>query len=256
MEKLSAEQRREQILEDLRKSGKVRVNDLSRQFGISEVSIRKDLELLESLGQLNRTHGGAVSPDTPYANMNTNERYNTNTELKHELAQRAAALIEDNDTVFMNAGTTLTYILRNLRGRHNVSIVTNSILNANELNRYPAFNVTLLGGQIDNRYQFTFGSDAIRQLENYHANKCILSVDGISATSGLSLYYSNEVGVIRMMMQSSDRVIVAADATKIGKNTFTRIASAEEVDLLVTNKSNRIEELKALQEAGITVIEA
>ena len=256
MEKISTDKRRDEILLELQRNGKVRVSELSQRFGISEVSIRKDLDSLEAAGHLSRVHGGAVGPDSLYANLNLNERYNTNTDLKLALADRVAELVEDNDTVLMNAGTTLTFVLRALRKKKNISIVTNSIQNANEINRYPAFNVILLGGEIDSRYQFTFGTDTIRQLENYHANKCILSVDGVSAKAGLSLFYSNEVEIIRTMMRSSDRVIVAADSSKLGKTSFSHISSASDIDLLVTNRSENRAEVEALRKCGIVVEEA
>jgi len=167
-----------------------------------------------------------------------------------------AELVDDNDTIMMNAGTTLTYVLRALRRKKNISIVTNSIRNANEINQYPSFNVTLLGGQIDPRYQFTYGNDTIRQLKTYHANKCILSLDGVSALSGLSLYYTNEELTIVSMMKLSDTVIVAADASKIGKTTFTTVSDISAVDILVTNRAEeKAKEIELLKKEGIRVYE-
>lgn len=257
MKEFTAEQRREEIVKELQTTGKVRVLDLSRKFGISEVSIRNDLLLLESLGRLNRVHGGAVGPNALYGSMNSSERYNTNVNFKKVLAEKVAELVDDNDTVMMNAGTTLTYVLRALRRKKNISIVTNSIQNANEINQYPTFNVTLLGGQIDPRYQFTYGNDTIGQLKNYHANKCILSLDGVSPTSGLSLYYTNEAPTIRAMMELADAVIVAADASKIGKTTFTRVADVSDIDVLVTNRApEKAKEIEQLKKEGIRVYEA
>lgn len=253
---LSAEQRREQIIKNIQQQGKVKVAELSREFGISEVTIRNDLELLESQGQLNRVHGGAVGVNPLYGNMNLNERYNTNVDAKKALAEKVAELVEDNDTIMMNAGTTLTYVLHALQGKKNISIVTNSIQNANEINSSPSFNVILLGGQIDARYQFTFGHDTICQLENYHANKCILSLDGINLSYGLSLYYANEASTIRKMMELSGTVIVAADSSKLGKNTFTKIAPVDQMDILVTNRSDKTEEIQMLKDEGIIVYEA
>lgn len=257
MKTFTAEQRREEIIKELQNTGKVRVLDLSHRFGISEVSIRNDLILLESLGRLNRVHGGAVAPNQFYKNMDSGERYKMNINYKKVLAEKVAELVDDNDTIMMNAGTTLTYILRELRLKKNISIVTNSIRNANEINQYPTFNVTLLGGQIDSRYQFTYGNDTIRQLKNYHANKCILSLDGVSSTSGLSLYYTNEALTIHAMMECSDMVIVAADTSKIGKTTFTNIADISEIDVLVTNRApEKARELGLLKKEGIRVYEA
>lgn len=253
---VTAEQRREDIIRTVQLQGKVKVADLSRQYGISEVTIRNDLELLEAQGQLNRVHGGAVSINSIYGSMNLSERYTTNSDAKKALAEKVAELVEDNDTIMMNAGTTLMYVLRALQGKKNISIVTNSIQNANEINSSPFFRVILLGGQIDDRYQFTYGHDTICQLENYHANKCILSLDGINQTYGLSLYYANEASTIRKMMELSGTVIVAADSSKLGKNTFTKIAPVSSMDILVTNRSDKTEEIRALKDEGVTVYEA
>ena len=129
---ITTEQRREEIIKQLHEKGRVKVSELSRQYRISEVSIRKDLEYLEISGHLSRVHGGAVGLNKMYVSMDLNERFRTNAPAKKRLAEIAADLIEDNDTIMMNAGTTLTYVLHAIRGKKNISIVTNSIQNATE----------------------------------------------------------------------------------------------------------------------------
>ena len=252
----SSEKRREEIIALIHTQDKVKVSELSEKYKISEVSIRKDLEALEAQGHLSRIHGGAVGMNKLYLNMDLTERYKTNAAAKKEVAELTAKFVEDNDTIMMNAGTTLAYVLRALRGKKNISIVTNSIQNATEAALYPAFNVILLGGEFDSKYQFTYGQDAISQLQNYHATKCILSVDGISAESGLTLYYSNEAELARKMIECSDMAIVAADSTKLGKKVFARITNASKTDLLVTNKSENYEELAKLKKLGVKIEEA
>lgn len=251
----SSENRREEIIELIQTNGKVKVSELSERYGISEVSIRKDLLMLEAEGHLTRIHGGAVGMNKLYVNMDLSDRIKTNANAKRELASLAVKFIEDNDTILMNAGTTLTYVLRALRGKKNITIVTNSIPNATEVALYPSFNVILLGGELDSKYQFTYGQDAIHQLENYHATKCILSVDGISAESGLTLYYANEAALARKMIASSDMTIVCADSTKLGKNVFARVTDAKETDILLTNKSTNYETLEKLRELGVKIEE-
>ena len=253
---ITAEQRREEIVEAIHTEGKVKVTELSRKYGISEVSIRKDLELLEAQGQLARVHGGAIGFEKMYVTMDLGERFKTNAEKKRALAERVAELIEDNDTIMMNAGTTLAYVLRALKGKKNISIVTNSIPNANEAALYSSFHVILLGGELDSKYQFTYGQDAEHQIGNYHATKCILSVDGISTEAGLTLYYANEAALARRMIESSDTVIVAADGSKLGRSAFARITDADKTDVLVTAAVECREEIAALSEAGIRILEA
>jgi len=248
------EKRRARIIKKIHEVEKVRVTELSEEFGTSEVTIRKDLEALEAEGHLKRVHGGAIGLNKLYVNMDLSERYMTNASAKRELAEKAAALIEDNDTIFMNAGTTLTYVLRAIKGKQNVSIVTNSVQNATEAALYSSFNVILLGGVLDSKYQFTYGADAEKQLENYRAEKCILSVDGISAEAGLTLYYSNEASLARKMIEFSSTAIVVADSTKIGRGVFARITDASRTDVLVTNNSNRNKELSALEKLGVKIL--
>lgn len=250
---IAVEQRRAEIIEQIQKTGSVRVRELARMYSISEVTIRTDLEYLESQGQLSRVHGGAVGTGKLYANMDLSERYMTNASSKRELAVVAAELIENNDTIMMNAGTTLAYVLKLIQGKKNVSIVTNSIQNALEVSSYPGVNVILLGGEIDGKYQFTHGTDTISQLERYHANKCIISVDGIDTEDGLTLYYSNESGIVRKMIELCDEVIVVADGSKLGRSAFSRVASLADVDTIVTNKADD-KTIAELGELGIEVI--
>ena len=252
----AVEPRRAEIIDLIRKNGSVRVSDISRIYSVSEVTVRSDLEYLESQGQLSRVHGGAVGTGKLYANMDLSERYMTNSASKRELADVAADLIENNDTIMMNAGTTLAYVLHAIQGKKNISIVTNSIQNALEISSYPGVSVTLLGGEIDAKYQFTYGTDTVTQLERYHASKCIISVDGIHERDGLTLYYSNESGIVRKMIEASDKVIVVADSSKLGRSAFSRVASISDVDVLVTNKTHGSEEISVLKEMGCEVIEA
>ena len=118
---LTTDERREQIVALVHELEKVKVTELSKRIDISEVSIRKDLEVLESEGHLSRVHGGAIGLNKMYVNMDLNERFKTNATLKRKLAELAVSFIEDNDTIMMNAGTTLNYVLRALRGKKNIT---------------------------------------------------------------------------------------------------------------------------------------
>lgn len=252
---LSTDERREDILAAIRSRGKVKVTELSKKYGISEVSIRRDLEFLELGGHLSRVHGGAVGINKLYVNMDLAERYKTNSVSKKRLSKALGALIEDNDTIMMNSGTTLSYVLHAIQGKKNITIVTNSIQNAMEASLYSSFNVILLGGEFDSKYQFTYGEDALSRLENYHANKCILSVDGISAESGYTLYYSHEAALARKMIECSGQLIVTADSSKISKCAFAKIADIRSGDILVTNSDTDHEEIGKLEKLGVTVHE-
>lgn len=253
---LSTEERREDIIALLREGGRVRTAELAEKYGISEVSIRRDLDYLEMEGHLTRVHGGAVGVGKTYVNMNLTERFKTNSLFKKQLARALSSLIEDNDTIILNSGTTIAYVLHALEGKRNITIVTNSVQNAAEASLIPSFNVILLGGEFDATYQFTYGENAVLQLENYHAAKCILSVDGISAEAGLTLFYSTEAALVRKMIESSREVIVVADSTKVSRCAFARITDISRADILVTNNDAPPEELGRIEKAGVRVIKA
>ncbi len=251
----TAEERRDKITEIIRKEGSVRVRELARLFNTSEVTIRGDLETLEAGGQCRRNHGGAVGLDKLYIDMDITERYMSNSAQKKAIAEAISRIIDDNDTLLLNAGTTLTYVLRALRDKKNISVITNSIANAAEAASYQNMSVILLGGQIDSKYQFTYGADAVSQLLRYHTVKSILSVDGIDPLSGLTLYYSSEADLVRAMIENSETVIIAADSSKLGRSTFAKIAPVTSADMIVTNHTENTELLDKLNLIGIKIID-
>lgn len=250
----NAKRRRARIMEIIHENGEVKVGALSKLFNISEVTVRFDLEDLESKGLLSRVYGGAVSSSKLYHEMDLKQRYYANDAEKKAIAARAADMINNNDTIMMNAGTTLIYVLRAIKGKKNINLVTNSIPVATEAASYPGFNATLLGGFIDQKYQFTYGGDALAQLSRYHADKLVLSVDGINIESGFTLFYPHETDISKMMIVQSSVTVVAADSSKIGRIAFANIASVESADYIITNEKASREYIKAIRESGIDVI--
>lgn len=248
------EQRKQKILELLKENDSVRVSSLSRLFGVSEVTIRSYLEDLEKKGLLSRVHGGAVSSYKPYYSMNLNQRLETNQQAKVAIAERVAELIQPNDTVMLNAGTTTLLVFRRFPASYNLSIVTNSISIALEASGNANYNVILVGGSVNTKYQFTYGSDAIEQLEKYHADKLVLSVDGIDIQQGFSTYYNKEAAVAATMIKQSDCCIVAADHSKFGHSAFAKISDLSVADYIVSNEQLNPNLAKKLMAKGVTLL--
>ena len=165
-----ADERKLQILDLLRKNGTVKVTELSQIFDVSEVTIRTYLADMESKGLLSRTHGGAISTYKPYYSMNMTQRLETNQTQKAMIAECVSTMINSGDTIMLNSGTTTLLTFRNLPVDYHLNIVTNSISIALEAAGNPNYNVVLLGGSINTKYQFSYGVDAIKQLQNYHAD--------------------------------------------------------------------------------------
>ena len=251
---MKSEARKQKILELIKENDSVRVSSLSRLFGVSEVTVRVYLEDLEKKGLLSRIHGGAVSSYKPYYSMSLNQRLEINQEAKLKIAERIAELIRPNDTIMLNAGTTTLLVMRHFPADYNLSIVTNSISIALEASGNPNFNVVLLGGAVNTKYQFTYGNDTVEELKKYHADKLILSVDGIDAKQGFSTYYNNEAAVAAAMLRQSSCSIIAADRSKFGHSAFTKISELSEADYIVTNGRVSSEFEDVLEAKGVSLL--
>lgn len=251
MTNLSLTERRQHILDMLHESGRVQVTELSEIFGVSEVSIRNDLAELESKGLLSRVHGGAVSNYDPYYNMSLAQRSNTNRTEKEEIAEKVAEKIADNSTVMMNAGTTTLAVMRHLKDKQNVKIVTNSIVLALEGAKYPNLKISLLGGDVNAEYQFVYGTRTLSQLDEYSVDVLVLSADGADAEGGITTYYDNEADICKKMLSRAKKVIVALDYTKIGKVTYRKIADIDKIDIIITNEGAH--GIKSIKERNVDI---
>lgn len=247
--KRNPESRREKILEELYKKGKVSVAALSQTLGTTPVTIRSDLTALEQEGFLVRIQGGAVLPPrskTPRDPVNAT----ANVEEKQSIAAVMAKLVHDGDTLFINSGTTTEFVATALEIRSDLNIVTNSLAVATILGEIPSFRVILVGGEINARYGFTYGSDALSQLEKYKADWAILSIDGISASSGVTTHHAEEAMLDRMMISNAKNICIVADHTKIGNVGFARVLDDMKDITIITNSDQTGE----LSESGASVI--
>ncbi len=251
---MTGEQRKQKILELLKKNDTVRVTNLSRLLGVSEVTIRTYLEDMEKKGLLSRIHGGAVSSYKPYYSMNLNQRLETNQKAKGEIAEKISELLQPNDTVMLNSGTTTLLAFRQFPANYNLSIVTNSISIALEASGNPNYNVILVGGSVNTKYQFTYGNDAVTQLKKYHADKLILSVDGISPTQGFTTYYNKEAALDVAMIEQSDCRIIAADHSKFGHQAFTQISDLAVADYIVTDLPVKDDLAEQISNSGVEIL--
>lgn len=251
---MAADNRKQQILDLIKTNGSVKVTELSTLLDVSEVTVRNYLADMETKGLLSRVHGGAVSSYKPYYSMNMTQRLETNQTQKVEIAQKIASMIEPNDTVMLNSGTTTLLTFRKFPVDYNLNIVTNSIAIALEASGNPNYNVVLIGGSINTQYQFSYGSDAITQLRNYHAEKLILSVDGVDIKRGFTTYYDKEASIDRAMIEQCDRCIIAADSTKFHNNAFAKISDLSVADCIVTNCLDDVAFLAEFKDKGIEIL--
>ena len=227
------EKRRCQILDHLQREGKVYIASLSEQFGTSLVTIRSDLDVLAQQGKLIRMAGGAVRVhDTPATQTADIVRLAE----KSEIAEMAAELIRDGDTLFINSGTTTQLVAQALKTKRNLSVVTNSLSVATELGSVPSFRVILLGGSINSQFRFTYGADTQDHLNRFGADWAILSVDGVSENGEISTCHAEEAIIDRIMISRAKQVLVVADSTKIGRTGFSYVSRCDDKIKILTNK--------------------
>lgn len=255
-EDLKLAERRQKILDLLNVENRVLVSDLSRRFSISEVTIRNDLAELEHQGLLERIHGGAISTKRRYYNMTLTERSQANVENKRSIALCAASMVNDGETLLINAGTTTLLVAIELKKKRNLKVVTNSIPIAQAIDESDTNSVILLGGKMNGHYLFTYGTDAMQQLQHYRADRLILSVDGVEPGSGISTYHYEESELDRLMIERSNSVTVVADTSKIGVESFVNIAGFDAIDTLITNSGISESVLRTMKARGLEVVQS
>lgn len=239
--------RADQIMELLRKNGMVQASRISELLQVSLVTVRKDLQRMENEGLLRRTHGGAAirGPETGQ---------DPRIAAMERIAEAAAQEIKAGDCVIMNAGNTTLLTARKLIGRNGITIITNSIAIARELVQENHIKLIFLGGEVNAEAVFTYGWDAVTQLEQYKANKLILSASGINCSAGLTTRHMEAADLLRKMIDRTQMVITVADDTKIGFESFYHVGDLNVVDKLITNTAQTAEqELRKIEAMGITV---
>ncbi len=248
------EDRRENIISLIRERGAVKVSDLSEFFGVSDLTVRRDLDLLESKGLLERSHGGAVLRKTMASEPSYREKEKYYISEKSAIARAAVNLIEDGDTVFVNSGSTNHLVLRLLAPRK-VRVITSHAGGLSEIDDMK-MELIVVGGIYRPQSHSLVGVFANESIRRVFAQKAIIGVDGVSLKSGLTTPNEQEAEVTRQMLnQTLGKVIVVADHTKIGVVSNFLSVPAERADILVTDKQGEaLIDKDRLEELGLRLI--
>jgi DeoR family transcriptional regulator of aga operon len=250
--------RRERILDLVRERGFVRVTELSAQFGISEVTVRADLDLLEASAQLTRVHGGAVDSIRPLTvEPPFEEALSSSWDEKQRIASAAAALVQPGNSVILDVGTTTLALARALIARselNDVTVITNGLNLALELERaIPRFTVIVTGGTLRPLQHSLVSPLADGVLASLHADFVFVGCNGVDVTHGITNINLPEAEVKRRMLTAAHRRIVLADGSKVGQVHLGRVAAADEIDALITGDSAPASVLAELRELGVPV---
>lgn len=244
-----AETRRRQLLELVNRRGFATLEDLVKALGVSESTVRRDLEALDAMGQVKRTHGGAVCSADVRGMPAFDERETTQAAEKRAIGAHTAALIADGETVVLDGGTTTFEVARALVGRP-VQVVTNSLPIAGLMAASKETDLILIGGYVYPRTGVAMGPLAIAALEHIRASKVVMGAGGIVADG---VFNSNSllVETERQMMKSGQEIVVVADATKLGRLALTRLCGLDEIDRMVVDEALGQPERDWLTAAGV-----
>lgn len=228
-------QRRLRIQEYLRIHKIARIADLCEILGISEATVRRDLEWLENEGFLERTHGGAILSQRMHKEPKYKLRAQIHPEEKRLIGIAAAAQIEAGDIVFINSGTTSTQVISHIPNRADATIITNNLSASLETGE-ASYELTLLGGSFQPRSNSVAGRYAIDNLQQVYASKAIIGVDGISLKHGCTVPASGEAELVRLMIErTKGPIIVVADHSKWGVVSNFEIATIDQIHRLITD---------------------
>jgi DeoR family transcriptional regulator, aga operon transcriptional repressor len=242
------------ILEELSDGGTVGVAELRERLGVSAATIRRDLELLEQQRLLTRTHGGAVAQGVSYE-LPLRYKSGRHQEEKRRIAAAAAARVPDGAAIGLTGGTTSTEVARALVDRQRLTVVTNALNIASELAIRPNLKLVVTGGFARSESYELVGPLAEQALAGLNLDVVFLGVDGIASDTGLTTHHEVEAHTNLALIERAGRVIVVADASKIGRTAFARICPVERVHELITDAGADPAELARIAEAGVAVTE-
>lgn len=260
VEKIPAALRQARIVAAFEHHGFVSISALADDLGVSAMTIRRDVALLEEKGLLERTHGGAVAPQSglraPFDAVEPafDQRMRQQAHEKSAIARAAAALILPRESVGLDVGTSVLALAEALRDRADLRIVTNNLRVGLSLaeGRSPVY---LIGGQIRGPECSVIGPQAVETLRSHFLDRVFIGVSGMDA-SGLYDYSPEDTAVKRAFMANARQVVVLCDASKFGRRALSRIDTLERVDVLVTDAEPVADLAAALKSRNIQVIVA
>jgi len=247
------EERRRAILDMMQHDGRVLVADLAEQFQTSQVTIRKDLEILHVRGLVHRTHGGALpTRQGALEDPTLREKAKLYRKEKLAIAIAAARLVAEGQVVILDSGTTTTEIARALRNFKNLTIITNAVNIAAELAN-SSLEIILTGGTVRKNSFSLVGPIAEETLRRLSADILFLGVDGFDVQYGLSTPNLQEAKVNRVMVEIAKRTVATCDSSKFGRRSLSLIVEPSALHHVITDHGIRKADIKALKRAGIEV---
>lgn len=254
-----ARERQEQIARIIDEQGRARVTDLAARFGVSGVTIRRDLFVLQSEQRAVRTHGGAIALDQGRAEVAFGIRDRLQAAEKARIGAVAADLVQDGESIVMDASTTALYVARSLkrrRGWTHLTVITNGLRLASELAGFPGVTVMMLGGRVRWEALSVVGHLGDGLFERINVQKAIVGAAGLTIDAGLTDVTEEEAQIKRAMVAASREVVAVVDHTKWGRTAIATFCRSDKVTTLVTDEGASPEMVARMIGAGADVRQA
>lgn len=249
---LTTYQRRQSLLDILRKQPGLRVSELAGVLDVSEGTVRNDLNALEEEGRLRRVHGGAILTDrNQFQNDSFIRRFNQNVGAKLAIAQEASALVLDGDSIFLDASSTCYYLARALAERTKLRVMTNGFEVARELAQDTSNTVILVGGVVNNDSSSVTGLLSEQIIVDMHTEKAFFSCSGFSDERGMTEVHFEEAQLKRKAIESAKQIFALIDSSKFGKEDLTPFARPQQIAHLFTDSGISDEWKARLQSANV-----
>lgn len=248
-----AVERQHRILDMLSQSRAVATTRVAKRLAVSEETVRRDFEKLEAGGLLNREHGGAVRINDSRRDLPLDSRETANVTGKEAIAWVALRQIQNGDTLFFDASSTVFHLARRLANLE-VTVLTNGLKTAIELARQPSVEVILIGGEVNHGSLSCEGRLTDQLLESYHLHKVFISCRGVDAGRGLSEANAEQAALRRKIIKLSDQTIVLADHTKLGLKSSYFFARLADVDAVIADRSPDKKFKQACEQSGVKLL--
>jgi DeoR family transcriptional regulator of aga operon len=250
---MNISERHERIINKLKETGKVTVQELSTELSVSEVTIRKDLRALEDKNLLFRTHGGATRSNPYTSDRHVEVKVKIKAEEKEAIAKEAVKLIGDNDSIILASGTTILALAQVITPNKRLNIITSAINVSLELSGRDFVEVSQLGGQLRASSNSVVGPYAEQFLKDITCGVLFLGVDGIDLDYGFTTTNLMEASLNQKFIDVAQYTVILADSSKFGKRGFSRICTFDDVQHIITDEGVSDDTVKQLEEKGVRV---
>ena len=247
-------ERRNAILSKLASDGKVIVSDLSQEFNVTEETIRRDLEKLDNEGLAKKTYGGAIVVEGHGTDLPFSVRKKVNVELKENIAQQIADMIDDGSYLMLDASSTAIRVTKYIKNKNNLTIVTNSVEILLDLADKSGWNVFSTGGSLKNGSLSLVGASAEKMIRGFHVDLAICSCKGLDMSMGISDSNEKDAQIKQAIFAAADKKILAVDSTKFNKCSFVKVSDLKDIDVLVTDRKPTEGWIEHLRENNVEVV--